>query len=76
VQAARDAARKSRASDAKGVGGQTVLLRDMMMQVSEQRCAGGGEGEDHVANTFLWGTAVVPFETNASVEAPLPMMRL
>jgi uncharacterized protein YbjQ (UPF0145 family) len=76
VHAARDAARKSLATDAKHVGGHTVLLRDMMLQVSEQRCAGGGEGEDHVANTFIWGTSVVPFEPTASIEAPLPMLRL
>jgi uncharacterized protein YbjQ (UPF0145 family) len=76
VHAARDAARKSLATDAKRRGGHTVILRDMMLQVSEQRCSGGGEGEDHVANTFLWGTAVVPFETHASLEAPLPMLRL
>jgi len=35
------------------------------------------EGEDHTATAFLWGTAVVPFKTRASLEAPpLMMMRL
>ncbi|GAA5177809.1 hypothetical protein GCM10023322_03420 [Rugosimonospora acidiphila] len=76
VHAARDAARKSLAADARHRSGHTVLLRDMMLQVSGQRCSSGGEGEDHVANCFIWGTAVVPFETTASLEAPLPMLRL
>ena len=76
VHAARDAARASLATDAKHRGGHTVLLRDLTLHVSGQHCAGGGEGEDHIANSFLWGTAVVPFETHASIEAPLPMLRL
>jgi uncharacterized protein YbjQ (UPF0145 family) len=76
VHAARDAARTSLASDARRRGGHTVILRDIVLQVSEQRCAGGGEGEDHVANAFIWGTAVVPFDKTASIEAPLPMLRL
>jgi uncharacterized protein YbjQ (UPF0145 family) len=76
VHAARDAARTSLAADAKRQGGHTVILRDLILQVSEQRCASGSEGEDHYANAFLWGTAVVPFTTTASIEAPLPMLRL
>jgi uncharacterized protein YbjQ (UPF0145 family) len=76
VHAARDAARASLATDARHRGGHTVILRDMVLQVSEQRCSGASEGEDHVANAFLWGTAVVPFDTHASIEAPLPMLRL
>jgi hypothetical protein len=49
----------------------------MDLRIGEQRCASVQEGEDHTATAFLWGTAVVPFKTRASLEAPpLMMMRL
>jgi uncharacterized protein YbjQ (UPF0145 family) len=77
VQAARDAARDSLAKDARQQGGHTVVLRDMVLQVFEQRCASGAEGEDHHVNAFIWGTAIVPFKGSRAVpESPLPMLRL
>ncbi|MBO0871672.1 MAG: heavy metal-binding domain-containing protein [Micromonosporaceae bacterium] len=76
LHAARDAARASLAADARDRGGHTVLLRDMQVQTFRLRCTSGTEGEDDLADVFLWGTAVVPFETSASLEAPLPMLRL
>ncbi len=77
VQAARDGARDSLATDARRVGGHTVILRDLQLNVFEQRCAGGSEGEDTHANAFLWGTAVVSFTTTAAPPpAPLTMLRL
>jgi len=76
LHAARSAARTSLAADARSRGGHTVLLRDMDVQMFRRRCTSGTEGEDDFANVFLWGTAVVPFETHTSPEAPLPMLRL
>jgi uncharacterized protein YbjQ (UPF0145 family) len=75
VHNARDAARESLAADARRRGGQTVILRDMVLEVFEQSCT--VDGKDRLAVAALWGTAVVPFETSASTEAlPLPMLRL
>jgi uncharacterized protein YbjQ (UPF0145 family) len=77
VHAARDQARVSMAADGRRYGGHTVLLQRMDLRVRGQRCAGAQEGEDHTATAFLWGTAVVPFKTRASLDAPpLKMMRL
>jgi uncharacterized protein YbjQ (UPF0145 family) len=76
LHAAREAARASLADDARRWGGHTVLLRDMELELFQRKCVSGSEGEDNFANVFLWGTAVVPFETSASLEAPLPMLRL
>jgi uncharacterized protein YbjQ (UPF0145 family) len=77
VHVARHAARESLAADGRRYGAHTVLLQRMSLRISEQRCASVREGEDHVATAFLWGTAVVPFTTSASLEAPpLTMMRL
>ena len=77
VHVARGAARDSLAADGRRYGGHTVLLQRMDLRIGEQRCASVQEGEDHTATAFLWGTAVVPFKTRASLEAPpLMMMRL
>jgi uncharacterized protein YbjQ (UPF0145 family) len=77
VHAARDAARVSLAADGRRYGGHTVLLQKMDLRVRGQACANVREGEDHLATAFLWGTAVVPFRTRASLDAPpLMMMRL
>jgi uncharacterized protein YbjQ (UPF0145 family) len=75
VQAARDQARKALAADAKQSGGHTVLLRDSMLQVFETRCT-SAEGEDHLANMFMWGTAIVPYAKHPVSERPLTMLRL
>jgi uncharacterized protein YbjQ (UPF0145 family) len=76
VQAARVAARDSLTTDARHAGGHTVVLRDTVLQVFEQRCASGSEGEDQYANAFLWGTAIVPFEPANVPETPLQILRL
>jgi uncharacterized protein YbjQ (UPF0145 family) len=76
LHTARHGARKSLATDAARWGGHTVLLRDMEVQMFRRRCTSVNEGEDDHANVFLWGTAVVPFTTRTSPEAPLPMLRL
>lgn len=77
VQAARDAARSDLTRDAGRLGGDTVVLRDTVVQVYERGC-GVGEGEDQFVNTFLWGTAIVPYRRRqaARAEAPLQMLRL
>lgn len=80
VHAARSAARQSLAQDAGQQGGHTVILRDMALSIHEVRCMSGAEGEDHMVETFLWGTAVVPLQTKAGgasrVEAPLQILNL
>ncbi len=77
VQAAREAARDDLTTDARRAGGDTVVLRDTVLQVYERRCS-VGEGEDQFVNTFLWGTAIVPYKHAAApeTEAPLQMLRL
>ncbi len=80
VHAARDAARDSIARDARQYGGHSVILRDMALSIHEVRCMSGQEGEDHLADAFLWGTAVVPLDPSGKrmprPEAPLQMLRL
>jgi uncharacterized protein YbjQ (UPF0145 family) len=80
VQAARASAGKALGADARAAGGQTVILRDMTLRVFETRCASGREGEDHIADAFLWGTAIVPIDPHGrrphAPEAPLTMLRL
>jgi uncharacterized protein YbjQ (UPF0145 family) len=78
VHLARSAARDSLGADARRSGGHTVILRDMQLQVFEVRCMSGREGEDHQANAFLWGTAIVPFDVKrpGRPESPLQMLRL
>jgi uncharacterized protein YbjQ (UPF0145 family) len=80
VQAARERARETLAADASRAGGHTVILRDMTLRVYEVRCRSGREGEDHLAEAFQWGTAVVPIDPEGrrphAPEAPLTMLRL
>jgi uncharacterized protein YbjQ (UPF0145 family) len=80
VQAARAAAREGLAADCKHYGGHTVILRDMAMSKFEVRCMSGNEGEDHIVDAFLWGTAIAPIYPDgrqpARPEAPLQMLRL
>jgi len=57
-------------------GGNTVVLRDTVLQVFESRCASGSEGEDQHTNAYLWGTAIVPYRRAAVSETPLQMLRL
>jgi uncharacterized protein YbjQ (UPF0145 family) len=80
VQAARASARETLGTDASRSGGHTVILRDMTLRVYEIRCTSGLEGEDHLAEAFQWGTAVVPIDPQGkrphAPEAPLTMLRL
>ncbi len=80
VTAARHAARVSLAADAAKRGGHTVVLKDIQLNIFENRCAYGGEdAHDHMADAFLWGTAIVPIGTKGrpdKPEMPLPMLRL
>jgi uncharacterized protein YbjQ (UPF0145 family) len=77
VHAARGSARDSLAADGRRYGGHTVLLQKMDLRIQEQRCSSVQDAEDRVATAYLWGTAVVPFKTRASLDAPpLMMMRL
>jgi uncharacterized protein YbjQ (UPF0145 family) len=75
VHAARDAARDGLMVDARHSGGTHVVLRDTVLQVFERKC-GTAEGEDQVANAFMWGTAIVPYARRPVPELPLTMLRL
>ena len=67
VTAARAAARDSLAEDAAKRGGHTVVLQDMQLNIFETRCAYGGEdAHDHLADAFLWGTAIVPIDPKSA----------
>jgi uncharacterized protein YbjQ (UPF0145 family) len=80
VTAARESARESLAKDAAKRGGHTVVLQKMQLNIFETRCAYGGEdAHDHMADAFIWGTAIVPIDPKQKrygFDAPLPMMRL
>jgi len=80
VTAARAAARDSIAADAGKRGAHSIVLQNMQLNIFESRCAYGGEdAHDHVADAFLWGTAIVPISKTAKphpIQAPLPMLRL
>jgi uncharacterized protein YbjQ (UPF0145 family) len=77
VQAARQAARETLRQDCARHGGTTAVVRDMTLRASEQECA-ASDGRDHIVESMIIGTAIVPFEHaggNAPV-APLPILRL
>lgn len=77
VHAARDAARASLAADAGQHGAHTVILRDMELSEFSRPCSGPQEAEDHVADAFLWGTAIAPFTSHARLDTPpLKMLHL
>jgi uncharacterized protein YbjQ (UPF0145 family) len=80
VTAARASARESLAKDAAKRGGHTVVLQQVQLNIFETRCAYGGEdAHDHMADAFIWGTAIVPIDPKGkrySIDAPLPMLRL
>jgi uncharacterized protein YbjQ (UPF0145 family) len=80
VTAARASARDSLAKDAAKRGGHTVVLQKMQLNMFESRCAYGGEdAHDHLADAFIWGTAIVPIDRRGKghpIDAPLPMLRL
>ena len=78
ISAARSAARSSLADQARGVGAQGVVLRDMTLFSFECPCMSGLEGEDKIAEATMWGTAIASFGTgrHRDGDVPLSMMRL
>ena len=80
VTAARASARDSLAKDSAKRGGHTVVLQKMQLNVFETRCAYGGEdAHDHLADAFIWGTAIVPIDRRGKghqIPPPIPMLRL
>ena len=80
VTAARASARESLAKDAAKRGGHTVVLQKMQLNIFETRCAYGGEdAHDHMADAFIWGTAIVPIDPKGKrygFDPPLTMLRL
>jgi uncharacterized protein YbjQ (UPF0145 family) len=80
VQEARATARKALSDDVHRYGGHTVILRDMALQVYETGCTSGLEGEDHIADAFLWGTVITPIDPHGrrphAPEPPMQMLRL
>jgi uncharacterized protein YbjQ (UPF0145 family) len=79
VTAARHAARASLTKDAAKRGGQSVVLKDIQLNIYETQCAYGGEAHDHMCEAVLWGTALVPINAKShprKPEMPLPMLRL
>ncbi len=80
VNSARAGARDSLAKDAAKRGGHSVVLQDMRLSVFEARCQYGGELRDHLADAFVFGTAITPIDPSgrapSGVPAPLQMLRL
>ena len=61
-----------------------VVLQKMQLNIFETRCAYGGEdAHDHLADAFIWGTAIVPIDRRGRSQTPpidaacrCPMLRL
>ncbi len=78
VTDARDRARDTLRRDAARFGAQHIVLRDLSLSVFRQGCQAGREGEDHVAQSIAWGTAIVALRHGRATDVPrpLPMLRL
>jgi len=77
VTAARASARDSLAKDAAKRGGHTVVVQSMQLNKFEARCAYGGEdAHDHLADAFIWGTAIVPIDRKGRLTAPEPPLKM
>jgi uncharacterized protein YbjQ (UPF0145 family) len=83
VQTARAVARDSLIADARRYGGETVVVRDMLLNVVEVQCRyGGDDAHDHLADAFIWGTTIVPLaagrhdDKHRGKTKPLTIMRL
>ena len=78
VTDARDRARDTLRRDAARFGAHHVVLRDLSLSVFRQSCQSGREGEDHVAQSVAWGTAIVALRDghHTQVPRPLAMLRL
>jgi uncharacterized protein YbjQ (UPF0145 family) len=78
VQAVRGAARETLRQDCARHGGSTVVVRDISLRLGERACSMTQDGHDHLAESMVIGTAIVPFE-HAGGNAPpppLPILRL
>jgi uncharacterized protein YbjQ (UPF0145 family) len=79
VQAARSAARTRLEADVRRHGGHGVVLRDNLLNVFKVDCRYRRHAHDHVADAFMFGTALVPMPTapaTATEATPLTMLRL
>jgi uncharacterized protein YbjQ (UPF0145 family) len=79
VTQARAKARDRLRHDCARHGAETVVVRDLTLHIRERSCnAGNSESHDHIAETLVVGTAIVPFR-HAGGNAPtppLPVLRL
>ena len=79
VTTARAKARERLRHDCARHGGETVVVRDLTLRISERSCnAANSEGHDHIAEAMVVGTAITRFRHaggNAPVP-PLPILRL
>jgi hypothetical protein len=79
VTTARHLIRERLHDDCARQGGEVVVLRSLTLQVREEECSLGGEGQrDHVADAFAVGTAVVPFRHTGgnAPPSPFPILRV
>jgi uncharacterized protein YbjQ (UPF0145 family) len=78
VTQARSVARSRLARDCARLGGETVVVRDLTLDVGERACSAVNEGHDHLAQAMVVGTAIVPFSHRGgnAPAAPLPVLRL
>lgn len=77
VTEARTRARDRLYAAARHAGAVGVVVADMTLQIREKRCA-ASEGEDHVVEAVVTGTAIAPTggRTAAAPPHPLTMIRL
>jgi uncharacterized protein YbjQ (UPF0145 family) len=78
VQSVRAAARETLRQDCARHGGETVVVRDLTLEIGERSCRAVDDGHDHMAESMVIGTALVPFKhagRNAP-QPPLPILRL
>jgi hypothetical protein len=81
VHVARAQARAGIEADVRRHGGSGVVLRDTSLNIAEISCRYGGEDQhDHLADAFMFGTAIVRLPARdtdpATTHPPLPMLRL
>lgn len=79
VATARHRARDRLLKDCARYGGNSVVVRDMTLEVGERSCpSGGNDQHDHLAQAMVIGTAITPFRHAGgnAPPAPLPIMRL
>jgi uncharacterized protein YbjQ (UPF0145 family) len=75
VQAVRGAARETLRQDCARHGGSTVVVRGITLEIGERACSATQDGHDHLAQSMVIGTAIVPFE-HAGGNAPAPPLTI